>query len=180
MQNAESKAMEIPDLPDGTTLPSIYTDFLRYLFQCTQKFFEDTTPNGAGIWERLQDKIIILAIPNGWDATQQGFLRHVAIKAGLVAEDKADLLLEFVTEGEASVHFALDHTQSHTWLTPGTIFAVTDAGGSTVDSTLYKCKEVTPKLVLEEVCASECVQVCLMQLPSFVCTYDCLRREVCL
>ena len=38
------------------------------------------------------------------------------------------------------------------------MFAVVDAGGSTVDSTLYECKETTPKLVLEEVCASECVQ----------------------
>ena len=38
------------------------------------------------------------------------------------------------------------------------MFAVVDAGGSTVDSTLYECKETTPKLILEEVCASECVQ----------------------
>ncbi|KAG9023827.1 hypothetical protein FS842_005635 [Serendipita sp. 407] len=37
------------------------------------------------------------------------------------------------------------------------MFAVTDAGGSTVDSTLYECKSVNP-LVLEEVCESECVQ----------------------
>ena len=38
------------------------------------------------------------------------------------------------------------------------MFAIVDAGGSTVDSTLYECKETTPKLILEEVCASECVQ----------------------
>ena len=38
------------------------------------------------------------------------------------------------------------------------MFAVVDAGGSTVDSTLYECKETTPKLILEEVCASECIQ----------------------
>ena len=38
------------------------------------------------------------------------------------------------------------------------VFAVVDAGGSTVDSTLYECKKTTPKLILEEVCASECVQ----------------------
>ena len=38
------------------------------------------------------------------------------------------------------------------------MFAVVDAGGSTVDSTLYECKEITPKLILEEVCASQCVQ----------------------
>ena len=38
------------------------------------------------------------------------------------------------------------------------MFAVVDAGGSTVDSTLYQCKKITPRLILEEVCASECVQ----------------------
>ena len=38
------------------------------------------------------------------------------------------------------------------------MFAVVDAGGSTVDSTLYECKKATPKLILKEVRASECVQ----------------------
>ena len=38
------------------------------------------------------------------------------------------------------------------------MFAVVDAGGSTVDSTLYECKETTPKLILEDVCASGCAQ----------------------
>ena len=38
------------------------------------------------------------------------------------------------------------------------MFAVVDAGGSTVDSALFECNETTPKLILEEVCASECVQ----------------------
>src|SRR5258706_12365252 len=40
----------------------------------------------------------------------------------------------------------------------GVFFAVVYAGGSTVDSTLYECKETTPKLILEEVRVSECVQ----------------------
>ena len=66
--------------------------------------------------------------------------------------------MRFVTEGEASVHYTLDYTQSVQWLRKGALFAVVDAGGSTVDSTLYACKETTPKLILEEVCASECVQ----------------------
>ena len=56
------------------------------------------------------------------------------------------------------MHYALDYTQSAQWLRRGVVFAVVDAGGSTVDSTLYECKEITPKLILEEVCASECVQ----------------------
>ena len=38
------------------------------------------------------------------------------------------------------------------------MFAALGAGGSTIESTLCKCKRITPKLILEEVCASECVQ----------------------
>ena len=56
------------------------------------------------------------------------------------------------------MHYALGYSQSAQWLRKGVVFAVVDAGGSTVDSTLYECKETTPKLILEEVCASECVQ----------------------
>ncbi len=63
--------------------------------------------------------------------------------------------MRFVTEGEALVHYALGYTQSAQWLREGVVFAVVDAGGSTVDSTLYECKDTTPKLILEEVCASE-------------------------
>ena len=66
--------------------------------------------------------------------------------------------LDFVTEGEASVHYALKHSRNPNWLKAGMMFALTDAGGSTVDSTLYICKEAAPNIVLEEVCASECVQ----------------------
>ena len=77
---------------------------------------------------------------------------------GLLPEKHDESRLRFVTEGEASVHYALNYTQSAQWLRKGVLFAVVDAGGSTVDSTLYECKETTPKLVLQEVCASECIQ----------------------
>ncbi|KAG8802708.1 hypothetical protein FRC17_006361 [Serendipita sp. 399] len=86
-------------------------------------------------------------------------MKKAAQQAGMVgSDDDADLRIEFVTEGEASVHYVLGRINHRTWLKKGSMFAVTDAGGSTVDSTLYVCKALTPKLVLEEVCASECVQ----------------------
>ncbi|KAG8846525.1 hypothetical protein FRB91_000708 [Serendipita sp. 411] len=152
--------IEIPPLPTGVNLTQVYVAFLQYMFTCTKTFFETNTPNGAAIWNRLKgDMVIILATPNGWDTAQQGFMKRAAKQAGMVNSDEdADLRIEFVTEGEASVHYALARTHSQTWLRKGAMFAVTDAGGSTVDSTLYECKEVSPKLVLEEVCASECVQ----------------------
>jgi len=157
--------MEIPDLPYNVTLMRVYTDLMKYLFKGTRAFFQESTPNGAQIWKRLEDHIVIvLCTPNGWDVSQQGFLRNAAVKAGLVKEAEANSLVEFVTEGEASVHYALKYTQGDIWLKKDSMFVVTDAGGSTIDSTLYECKQGKPRLVLEEVCGSECIQVCAVYL----------------
>lgn len=155
-----SPAIEIPPLPSKVTLKQVYADFLKYIFNTTRGFFANSTPNGDQIWTRVEDLlIIVLAIPNGWDTAQQGFLRQAITTAGLLPVADLDKRLEFVTEGEASVHYALAHTRTNIWLKAGAMFMVTDAGGSTVDSTLYECKSISPTLVLQEVCASECVQV---------------------
>lgn len=66
--------------------------------------------------------------------------------------------LQFVSEGEAAVHFALELPESRDWLRQDVVFGVLDAGGSTVDSTLYRCVTTSPGLVLEELTASECIQ----------------------
>lgn len=160
-ESNESPKMKIPPLPSQVTLIQVYSDFLSYLYSTTKRFFQSDMPNGNAVWERLQDKIvIILCTPNGWELSQQDFLRRAVIKANIMNDQESEERLEFVTEGEASVHFVLAHTRSESWLKKGVIFCVMDAGGSTVDSTLYECKETHPKLVLEEVCMSECVQVC--------------------
>ncbi|KIM25808.1 hypothetical protein M408DRAFT_330992 [Serendipita vermifera MAFF 305830] len=149
---------EVPSLPTGVTLKKVYKHFLKYLWDHAQSFFINNTVDGERIWNRLGDKAhIVLATPNGWDTTQQGFLRQAMIDAGIITKEDEERL-SFVTEGEASVHYALHYSQSRSWMNEGSMFAVTDAGGSTVDSTLYRCKALVPKLVLEEVCASECVQ----------------------
>ncbi|KAG8802706.1 hypothetical protein FRC17_006362, partial [Serendipita sp. 399] len=151
--------IEIPPLPPKISLIRVYSDLLKYLFDHTERFFVNNTPGGRNIWDRLRNKIaIVLATPNGWDTRQQLFMRDAVVAAGLIGKDQADELIDYITEGEASVHYALAHSHSKLWLKKGVKFAVTDAGGSTVDSTLYECKEHTPKLVLEEVRASECIQ----------------------
>ncbi|KAG8798522.1 hypothetical protein FRC17_007403 [Serendipita sp. 399] len=100
----------------------------------------------------------IFAIPNGWDSKQQTFLRQAAVTAGLVSSNDAMRLINFISEGEASVHFALAYGSTKSWLENGMEFAVIDAGGSTVDSTLYTCTSTSPDIVLKEVRQSECVQ----------------------
>jgi hypothetical protein len=152
-------SIEIPPLPLCVTLKTVYVDFLSYMFESTKAFFENSTPNGSRIWSRLKDRIVVtLATPNGWDVTQQGFLREAAVEASLVDPADAEERIEFVTEGEAAVHYVLAY-HKHDWLETGSQFIVVDAGGSTVDSTLYECKALKPNMILRELCASECIQV---------------------
>jgi hypothetical protein len=151
--------IEIPKLPRKVTLRQVYSDFIKYLYDHTEDFFVESTPNGQNIWNRLQSKImLIFCHPNGWDISQQAFLSDCAVGAGIMSEDEIDARIDFVTEGEASVHYALAYTPSMTWLQPGRLFVVVDAGGSTIDSNLYECKSTNP-LRLEEAHRSECIQV---------------------
>ncbi|PVF93792.1 hypothetical protein CPB86DRAFT_789734 [Serendipita vermifera] len=157
MANTPSRP-EIPPLPNGVGLQKVYGDFIEYLYKHTRRFFIDSMPNGENIWTRLQSKIVIIFChPNGWDISQQSFLSQSAIKAGLVPVEDVNTRLEFVTEGEASVHYAVAYTPSISWLEPQRMFVVVDAGGSTIDSNLYECKSVNP-LGIEEVHRCECIQ----------------------
>jgi ethanolamine utilization protein EutQ (cupin superfamily) len=155
---SRSQQFQIPPLPTGVTIERVYADLMRYLMEETQRFFGATTANGVEIWKRVRDTIVIvLATPNVWGMREQSTLRKAAIMAELVTEENAGHLLQFMTEAEASVHYALAQDQ-HDWLKEGTIFGVIDCGGSTVDTTIYRCESRSP-LGLTETCPNESVQV---------------------
>jgi hypothetical protein len=106
-----NQQFEIPPLPNGVNLRKVYSDFIRYLYDHTRKFFIDSTPNGDNIWTRLQTKVIIIFChPNGWDVSQQSFLSRSAVEAGIMQDGDVNARIEFVTEGEASVHYAVAYT----------------------------------------------------------------------
>ena len=151
-----------PPLPRGVTLKTVYADMLAYLFKHARQFVDSSSLDAVGrgsLWTRLKSNfVIIMAIPNGWDDSQQAFLREAVVAAGILPFDHDHERLKFVSESEASVHFAINYTNIETWLREGTTFAVCDAGGSTVDTTVYKCVAAAPQLRLEEVTSSECVQ----------------------
>ena len=158
MTNSDLQNFEIPPLPADVTITQVYADLMKYLMEHTQRFFETTTADGEEIWVRLRDTmVIVLATPNGWDIREQATLRKASIMASLVTEENAGQLLQFVTEAEASVHHVLA-TPSNDWLKTRTVFAVIDCGGSTVDTTVYRCVSTDP-LSLKEACPSNCVQV---------------------
>lgn len=92
-------------LPYGVTLEQVYTNFMTYLFDNTQAFFEKKVLGGKSQWEKLLPTIqIIIAHPNGWGTPEQAFLRQAARRAGMASSDSQ---ITFVTEAEASVHFCL-------------------------------------------------------------------------
>ncbi|CAE6412751.1 unnamed protein product [Rhizoctonia solani] len=145
-------------LPPGVNLEQIYSDFLRYLLKHTKAYFEDRVLDGKYIWERYSPKMeVVVAHPNGWGLREQQFLRSATIAAGLAGEDTASSKVRFVTEAEASVHFCIHHANVKNVLKPGTSFGVCDAGGSTVDSTMYMVVSESP-LKIKEQRDSGCVQ----------------------
>ncbi|CAE7193333.1 unnamed protein product [Rhizoctonia solani] len=151
--------LKLDDLPPGVTLRQIYTDFLGYLLKHTKSYFVDRILDGRQIWERYSPTMeVIIAHPNGYGLTQQAFLRSCAVSAGFATAESAQGKIRFVTEAEASVHFCIHHTNLGNVLQPGTNFAVCDAGGSTVDTTLYSVISARPVLKLKEQRASACVQ----------------------
>ncbi|EJD39210.1 hypothetical protein AURDEDRAFT_146694 [Auricularia subglabra TFB-10046 SS5] len=151
--------LSVPPLPRGVALSRVYADFLRFLFSHARDSFQGRTPDGPVLWQRLRASFeLVLAIPNGWSGAQQAFLREAVVAAGILPRNFASHRLAFVPESEASVHFALDHMNVAHWLRVGVCFAVLDAGGSTVDTTIYRCTALVPRVKLVEVTSSECVQ----------------------
>ncbi|KAG8717706.1 hypothetical protein FRC08_006898 [Ceratobasidium sp. 394] len=151
-------SLDLEPLPVGVPLSQIYSDFFRYLLQHTQTYFEDHILDGKKIWRTYKPTLeIIVAHPNGWGIREQAFLRSAVVAAEFINANDAGSRVHFVSEAEASVHFCIFHTNLGSQLKLGVTFAVCDAGGSTVDTTVYSVKSTSP-LRLEETRASACVQ----------------------
>ncbi|QRV80584.1 heat shock protein 70 kDa 12A [Ceratobasidium sp. AG-Ba] len=156
---APSSGFKLDPLPRGVTINQVYTDYLRYLYAHTRNFFQDHVFHGQQVWQTLALSMeIVLAHPNGWGTREQGVLRSAAVAAGMTTEAKSREQISFVTEAEASVQFCVCQPQTSTFLTSGMNLVVCDAGGSTVDTTVYNVTSAQPTLQLKETKASACIQ----------------------
>ncbi|CAE6466461.1 unnamed protein product [Rhizoctonia solani] len=143
-------------LPFGVSLSKIYTDFLGYLLRHTRTYFEEHVIHGALIWEKCApNMLIVLAHPNGWSTREQNFMKQALLDVG---PEYKNYQITFVTEGEASVHFCMFHSNMSSALETHTDLIVCDAGGSTVDTTAYRVEKTSPMLELREKKASACIQ----------------------
>ena len=101
----------IPRLPPGKSVVDVIADFLRYLFQCATKYIQETHANGPTLWNSVQRSIdYVLSHPNGWGGKEQAQMRRAAVLARLIPDTPAgQAMISFVTEGEASLHFAIEN-----------------------------------------------------------------------
>ncbi|KAH8818665.1 hypothetical protein DL96DRAFT_1820093 [Flagelloscypha sp. PMI_526] len=159
LAKSESVHQKLKPLPPGKTATLVFADFLGYLFRCAEKYIRETHHNGDTLWEGVQAGHVhfVLTHPNAWEGIQQSQLRDAAVKAGLIsANPDGQARLQFVTEGEASLHFCLQQGlgQSMSQSEKGTL--IIDAGGGTIDISVYAPTSIANKIGFEEIATPHC------------------------
>ncbi|KAF9478436.1 hypothetical protein BDN70DRAFT_933388 [Pholiota conissans] len=151
-------AADIPPLPLNKTVVEVISDFLAYLFKCTASYIQDADPNGVSLWASLRGQInFVLSHPNGWEGTQQSQMRKAVVLAGLIPDTpNGHARLSFVTEGEASLHFAIQHGLPASAVNKGEGVVIVDAGGGTIDISSYSKNISSPKQAFEEIAIPQC------------------------
>ena len=101
----------LPPLPPYKQAVDILADFLQYMYKCARTYIEESHANGTALWTSVKNEIqFILSHPNGWEGIQQTQMREAGVRAGLIPDTTAGRSrIAFVTEGEASLHFAIKH-----------------------------------------------------------------------
>ncbi|KAK1224302.1 hypothetical protein PQX77_012810 [Marasmius sp. AFHP31] len=156
LEKSQVHDSDLPPLPRNKKPIDIFADFLHYLHECTINYIKEN--RGVDFFSSIESYNIdyVLSHPNGWEGPQQAQMRQAAITAGLVTAEDADLRLQFVTEGEASLHYCInkgvmrgvdgDEDEENG-------FIIVDAGGGTIDVSAYK---KTPSGVFEEITRTQC------------------------
>jgi hypothetical protein len=152
----------------------VFGDFLRYLYECTQKFIQETHASGQQLWTSLhRDAVFVMSHPNGWEGAQQAQMRKAAIHGGLIPDRTADhSRIHFVTEGEASLHYCIGNNYASDVIKVAKSFTyrvlhvftilcqsgqgviIVDAGGGTIDLSAYYMK--TAPSTFEEIAPAVC------------------------
>ena len=152
-------ADNIPPLPLNKTVLDVFADFLAYLLECASSFIQDTHANGVRLWESVKDELyFVLSHPNGWEGAQQAEMRKAAVLAKLIPDTSVGhARLSFVTEGEASLHFAVQNGLPVGVMEDGEGVVIVDAGGGTIDISSYSKNVQEAKNRFEEVAAPQCM-----------------------
>ena len=95
--------------PPNKTKEDVLSDYLRYIYDCTREFIEDTHPDGVLLWESLHGNAqFILSHPTTWGGKQHDVLRECMVWSGLLPDVDSNRIA-FVSEGEANLHYIMRH-----------------------------------------------------------------------
>jgi len=166
----------VSSLPPNKTVVDVFADFLRYLMGCAATYIQEREAGGIQLWNSLKDEIhFVLSHPNGWEGKEQSQMRQAVIKAGLVQNSPSGHdRISFVTEGEASLHFAIEGgilsqakevSQSWdcllklfwTWAWKDEGIVIVDAGGGTIDVSTYKKNSTEKSRDFQEISVPQCL-----------------------
>ncbi|KAI6159165.1 hypothetical protein EDD17DRAFT_915883 [Pisolithus thermaeus] len=162
---------DIQPLPAGKSAIEVLADFMRYLYQCSRKYIEES--HGTALWKSVEQNIeFVLTHPNGWEGPQQKQIRGAAALAGLIPNTQdGQSRVHLLTEGEASLHFCVmkifaseslsrtpivapDHLEQEDGDPGCQGVVIIDAGGGTVDLSAYSM-QLSPTS-FEEIAPAEC------------------------
>ena len=165
---------KIPPLPLNKTVVDVIADFLAYLLKCASSFIQDVHADEVGLWKSVKDNLyFVLSHPNGCEGTQQEEMCKAALLAKLIPDTTAGhAWLSFVTEGEASLHFAVQNGLPMGVMKKGKGVVIVDAGGSTIDISSYSKNVEESKNIFKEVAAPQCKPYLLSEF-SFFKSYHC-------
>ncbi|KAL4079085.1 hypothetical protein J3A83DRAFT_4367804 [Scleroderma citrinum] len=173
LSSSHIKDDDIPPLPQGLSAIRVLSDFMKYLFECARTYIVGSHASGSNMWNSLENQIeFVLTHPNGWEGPQQQQIRRAAELAELVSSGEAgQSRLHLLTEGEASLHFCVTKVlASDAFSTPIAYsdepeepdnqpgyqgIAIIDAGGGTVDMSVYSLM-FSPSVSVEEIAPAEC------------------------
>ncbi|KAK7029533.1 hypothetical protein VNI00_014410 [Paramarasmius palmivorus] len=142
---------DIPPLPLNKTAVDVFADFLRYLHDCTIDYIKKS--KDPQFWSTVEENIdYVLTHPNGWEGLQQSQMRQAAIRAGLITPHDEESRLQFVTEGEASLHYCINKGIMNEIGPDGQGIIIVDAGGGTIDLSAY----AKTAIGIEEVARTQC------------------------
>ena len=112
IQSTRGDTPEIPHLPLNKSVIEVLADFFKYLYRAASDYIKFYRAGlGEGVWRSVEGDIhFVLSHPNGWEGQQQAKMRKAAVLAQLVPDTAQGYSrISFVTEGEASLHFAIEH-----------------------------------------------------------------------
>ncbi|KAI8888808.1 hypothetical protein K501DRAFT_320722 [Backusella circina FSU 941] len=142
----DSESKDIPPLPKGLTIVKVISDYLRGMHENICKAIKDTIGN---IFDPSTLRYA-LTVPAMWTPQAKTAMREAAILAGIVdANDHPDRLM-LIGEPEAAALYA-EKTSGGRDIEPGKTALICDAGGGTVDLTVFEKHLCGDTMVLREI-----------------------------